>query len=189
MISNHLYQLVNRLRQASAKENPVSRVDFTIKFRKNHIYHPLMKAECSGIQTPVTSGWASGNSQTLLAQAAAVIVRPAREHLPGAVRRWLRHRSTSWSPAASFLAKTSLRRLEKALREPLTMTRWMPWLLLLHNFLLLLLLLLLLQHGFSRLHRQSMILEDLFLIFTPMSGQRPETSRLCDDSVAAEGNS
>lgn len=29
----------------------------------------------------------------------------------------------------------------------------------------------------------------LFLISTPMSGQGPETSRLCDDSVADEGNS
>lgn len=79
-----------------------------------------MKEEGCGIQTAVTSERASGSSRALLAQTAAVIVRPEREHLPGAVRRWPRHRSTSWSPAASILAKTSLSTdSEKALQRSL----------------------------------------------------------------------
>lgn len=85
-----------------------------------------MKEEGGGIQTAVTSERALGSSRALLAQTAAVIARPEREHLPGAVRRWPRHRSTSWSPAASILTKTSLstdlkKALQRSLRE---LVRW-----------------------------------------------------------------
>lgn len=68
-----------------------------------------------------------------------------------------------------FSPKHPWAKTQKSPREPRALTRWTPWLLLLHSSLLRLLLLLL-QNGFSCLHRWLRILEACFLIFNTVLG-------------------